>query len=97
MKLTKTLLKKHYNASEDNSPCYHYAKIQKTPCLRKDMIMVYTTQCATDKPYVYSLSYFNIQSVRYNKRKNTLESTQICKNPNAVLNYIEYLINIKNK
>jgi len=90
MKLTKTLLKKHYNASEDT-------KIQKTPYLRKDMIMVYTTQCATDKPYVHSLSYFKIQSVRYNKRKNTLESTQICKNPNAVLNFIEYLINTKNK
>jgi len=43
--------------------------------------------------YINPLAYFNILSVYYNETKGILESTQYTKNPDAVLNYVNYTLN----
>ena len=87
MKLSKTLIKQCYNSLASDT------KIKKTAKLSNDLIMVYTTQKISDSRHIHNLAYFDIQSVYFNERIQTLESTQFCKNPNAVLRYAEYTIN----
>jgi hypothetical protein len=86
-KLTKKDLKKAYNSLVSKT------KIKSTFALDKEKIMVKTVQKISDSKYIYPLAYFNILSVYYNETKGILESTQYTKNPDAVLNYVNYILN----
>jgi len=74
---------------------YNETKVFKTRFYKgldnKACIIVETKQDVKDNEYVYNLSYFDIQSVRY--INGFLYSTQFCKIPKAVERYIEYLKN----
>ena len=83
MKITKTLLKKVYNKRGGT-------KIKNTFVLTNDKIMVNTVQDADKEPCIFSLPYFDIQSVYYNKKTNKIESTQYSKMTDAIKNYLEY-------
>jgi hypothetical protein len=87
MTLTKKNLKKAYNSLLSNT------KIRRTFVLNNNEIMIYTKQKITDSKYINPLAYFNILSVYYNETKGILESTQYTKNPDAVLNYVNYTLN----
>ena len=87
MELTKKNLKKAYNSLTSDT------KIRKTFVLNNNEIMIYTKQKIEVSKYINPLAYFNILSVYYNETKGILESTQYTKNPDAVLNYVNYTLN----
>ena len=87
MKLTKKNLKKAYNSLPSNT------KIRKTFALNNNEIMIYTKQKIEVSKHINPLAYFNILSDYYNETKGVLESTQYTKNPDAVLNYVNYTLN----
>lgn len=81
---------KKYISSESN-------KIQKTrfyKSLTGWKIIVETKQDIKKSNYIHTLSYFDIQSVKY--KNGFLYSTQFCENPKAIVDYINYLKNFQN-
>jgi len=86
MILTKKNLKIAYNSLPSNT------KIRKTFVLNNNEIMIYTKQKIKVCKHINPLAYFNILSVYYNEAKGVLESTQYTKNPEAVLNYVNYTL-----
>tara|TARA_R100000544_G_C2200999_1_gene46712 strand:+ start:128 stop:430 length:303 start_codon:yes stop_codon:yes gene_type:complete len=71
-------------------------RIQKTrffKTLNGWQIIVETKQDISKSNYIHTLSYFDIQSVKY--KDGFLHSTQFCKNPKAIVDYINYLKNFQ--